>query len=465
MDGMAPMIADTKILTDVAVEAGSLGVELADVAGYVDEVAGGLTKQVGHLAETRTASDEMAAANAEVGRAADEAKELAGRVAQEMTQSRTQVDKAIADIAALVGASREIAGDLTGLQHALERIGKVAKQIDAIARQTNLLALNATIEAARAGEAGKGFAVVANEVKALARQTAEATAEIGSTLTELGQQAKRLIGQSEASQARARSAEAGTSAIGEVMGTIGTHVDEVVGRIERISGAVRENEARSTKVLNAVRAVSEGVGTCSKAIDGAKERVGRLVSMGERLIQITAASGVETVDTPFIAAVRATAAKLSEALVGAVSRGELSAADLFDETYAPIPGSNPQQVRTRFLEVADRHFPAIQEPMLGLDPRVVFCAAVDRNGYLPTHNAKFSKPHGPDAAWNMANGRNRRLFNDRVGLAAGRNTSDFLVQTYRRDMGGGQFALMKDVSAPIMVRGRHWGGVRLAYKI
>jgi methyl-accepting chemotaxis protein len=32
-------------------------------------------------------------------------------------------------------------------------------------------------------------------------------------------------------------------------------------------------------------------------------------------------------------------------------------------------------------------------------------------------------------------------------------------------MGNGQFALMKDVSAPISVRGRHWGGVRLAYKI
>jgi methyl-accepting chemotaxis protein len=465
MDGMAPMIPDTKILTDVAVEAGSLGVELADVAGYIDEVAGSLAKQVGHLTETRTASDDMATANAEVGRAADEAKELAGRVAHEMTQSRTQVDKAIADIAALVGGSREIAGDLAGLQHALERIGKVAKQIDAIARQTNLLALNATIEAARAGEAGKGFAVVAGEVKALARQTAEATAEIGATLTELGGQAKRLIGQSEASQARARSAEAGTTAIGEVMGTIGTHIDEVVGRIERISGAVHANEARSSKVQGAVRAVSDGVGTCSKAIDGAKERVARLVSMGERLIQITAASGAETVDSKFIAAVRATAAKLSEALESAVANGEISAADLFDETYAPIAGSNPQQVRTRFLDVTDRHFPAIQEPMLGLDPRVVFCAAVDRNGYLPTHNAKFSKPHGPDPAWNTANGRNRRMFNDRVGLAAGRNQADFLVQTYRRDMGGGQFALMKDVSAPILVRGRHWGGVRLAYKI
>ncbi|MCA3268669.1 MAG: methyl-accepting chemotaxis protein [Azospirillum sp.] len=459
------MTADARVMTDVATEAGSLGVELADVAGYVDDVAASLAKQVGHLEATRIATEEMASANVDVGRAADEAKALAGRVAGEMTQSRTQVDAAIGDIAALVGNAREIAGDLAGLQQALERIGKVAKQIDVIARQTNLLALNATIEAARAGEAGKGFAVVAGEVKILARQTAEATAEIGATLGELGQQAKRLIGQSESSQSRARSAEAGTAAIGSVMGSIGTHIDEVVGRIERISGAVHENAGRATKVLDAVRAVSEGVGTSSKSIDRAKGRIDNLVTMGERLIRITAASGVETVDSPFIKAVCDTAAKIAAALEGALSRGEATISDLFDETYVPIAGTNPQQVRTKFLDIADRHFPAIQEPMLGLDPRVVFCAAVDRNGYLPTHNAKFSKPHGPDPAWNTANGRNRRIFNDRVGLAAGRNESAFLVQTYRRDMGGGQFALMKDVSAPISIRGRHWGGVRLAYRI
>jgi methyl-accepting chemotaxis protein len=32
-------------------------------------------------------------------------------------------------------------------------------------------------------------------------------------------------------------------------------------------------------------------------------------------------------------------------------------------------------------------------------------------------------------------------------------------------MGGGNFALMKDASAPIFVKGRHWGGVRCGYKV
>ena len=102
---------------------------------------------------------------------------------------------------------------------------------------------------------------------------------------------------------------------------------------------------------------------------------------------------------------------------------------------------------------------------MGFDKRIAFCAAVDRNGYLPTHNAIYSQPQGSDPVWNAANCRNRRIFNDRTGLSAGRSTRPFLLQTYRRDMGGGQFALMKDCSAPITVNGRHWGGLRVAYKV
>jgi methyl-accepting chemotaxis protein len=122
-------------------------------------------------------------------------------------------------------------------------------------------------------------------------------------------------------------------------------------------------------------------------------------------------------------------------------------------------------VTTRFTALTDRLLPAVQEPVLALDERVVFCAAVDRNGYLPTHNRVFSSPQGPDPVWNAAHCRNRRIFDDRTGLAAARSTAPYLLQTYRRDMGGGTFALMKDVSAPVWVAGRHWGAVRIAYRV
>ena len=154
---------------------------------------------------------------------------------------------------------------------------------------------------------------------------------------------------------------------------------------------------------------------------------------------------------------------MSAALEQAVAQGRISISDLFDDKYQAVPGSNPAQVMARFVALTDELFPPVQEDLLAFDRKVVFCAAVDRNGYLPTHNLKFSQPQGADPVWNAAHSRNRRIFNDRTGLAAGRNERRFLLQTHRRDMGGGQRVLMKDLSAPITVQGRHWGGLRLAY--
>ena len=453
------------LMQTVATDAGTLGIEIADVAGFVGEFAANMKAQIERFGSVRESAAELSAASHQVSTAADEAGALAKRVSGEMDASKSQVDGAIREIGALVEITRGIASDLSGLRAALDGIGRVAKGIDAIARQTNLLALNATIEAARAGDAGKGFAVVASEVKALARQTAEATGEIDATLKTLGQQASRLIGQSENSLQRAKSAEQGGAAIAEVMGAVGSHVREVSDRLAQIGEAVGHIDTRSQSVNQAMGDLTATNDASRKALDSAQERIDRLVGMGERLIAATASSGIETVDTPFIEAAKEAAVKIAAALEAELDGGRISTSDLFDEQYVPIQGTNPQQVRTRFLEATDRLFPEIQEPMLSVDPRVVFCAAVDRNGYLPTHNRKFSQPQGNDVAWNTSNSRNRRIFNDRVGLAAGRSTQPFLVQTYRRDMGNGQFALMKDVSAPISIRGRHWGGVRLAYKI
>ena len=88
--------------------------------------------------------------------------------------------------------NEKIRAEFTELEAEIARVGKVAEQIDAIAKQTNLLALNATIEAARAGDAGKGFAVVAGEVKNLSSQTAKATSEVSSVLGNLRGRLDRL---------------------------------------------------------------------------------------------------------------------------------------------------------------------------------------------------------------------------------------------------------------------------------
>ena len=117
------------------------------------------------------------------------------------------------------------------------------------------------------------------------------------------------------------------------------------------------------------------------------------------------------------------------------------------------------------MRVLDEILTPIYDRALEFDSQVVFCMSVDENGFCPTHNTKFSRPQVNDPIWNAANCRNRRFFKDRVGLAVGRNRKPFLVQAYQRDMGGGRFMPMVDASAPITVKGRHWGGLRLAYAL
>ncbi|PNR00585.1 chemotaxis protein [Azospirillum argentinense] len=453
------------LIADIATEAGNLGIEIADIAGHVEEVNGRLGHQANVFAQLRGTGNKMSESTQRISAAATVARSVTEQARQEVESSHDRVQRSMNDIHALVAAVGGIEGQIAGLQEALDRVGRVAKEIFVIAKQTNLLALNATIEAARAGEAGRGFAVVANEVKALSKKTSEATTEIDATLKYLNDQAQRLMAESAASAGKARAVSEGTTAIGAVIETVGRAMSELNGETDKIDAASSEIGANCDELQHEIDDLAVGVQLSSDNLAQARDRVNTLVGMSERLIGITAELDVETVDTPFIRMVTDAASRISADFEDAMARGEVREGDLFDSNYQPIPGSNPQQHMTRFTEFCDRVLPKVLDSLLGQSERIVFCVAVDSNGYLPTHNRKFSQPQGTDPTWNAANCRNRRIFNDRVGLAAGRSTKPFLLQTYRRDMGGGKYALMKDVSAPITVRGRHWGGLRLAYKV
>ena len=160
------------------------------------------------------------------------------------------------------------------------------------------------------------------------------------------------------------------------------------------------------------------------------------------------------------------AGMISMVLEDAVNEGRITREALFDTDYVPIEGTNPVHYRTRALDLLEAVLPAIQEPLRASDKRMTFCAAVDRNAYLPVHNTIYSKPQKPgDLVWNTANSRNRRIFDDSAGLCAARNVRPFLIQSYARDMGNGVVIMMREIDAPVRVFGKHWGGFRTAYKI
>jgi methyl-accepting chemotaxis protein len=266
-----------------------------------------------------------------------------------------------------------------------------------------------------------------------------------------------------------RPAIAGNAAAGaeKVKGVIHRAHDafNTVGReVDAIAKATTDNLEACDTTLSQLSDLATGVELSSTNLQKADERLEGLLALSENLIEFIAESGVETDDTAIIRLGAEAAKRISAEFAAAIDRGEITMARLFDERYREIPGTDPRQYLTDYVQFTDRVLPPIQDPLRKADPRIVFCVAWAKGGYLPTHNPEYSKPQGKDPAWNAAYSRNRRLFDDRAVQKAAANTKPFLLQTYRRNMGGGKFVLMKDLSSPIIVNGRHWGAFRVGYR-
>lgn len=453
-------------LSEIARRVGDLSVRIASVAGVVQDVSTNAVQQRDGFRLIRDRMSDMAANSDSVLEAAKTALDVSGAAEDRVSGMTLRLSEMLARVTELTGQVTAVNTQIGAVAETLGRVAKVSEHVASLARHTNLLSLNAAVEAARAGVHGRGFAVVAGEVKNLSNQASLATAEIGDTVGKLSAELRRVMQEVADATQLADEIRAQTATIGsEVKDLPGTLAD-VRMKQDMIGASARLIGTSITRTLSDVAALSGTVETSTSHLSDASDTLQRITDSAEAITGMTARFGVQTVDTPFIEAVQSVAGMISGLFAEAVEKRAISMDALFDEMYRPIAGSDPQQMMTRFVPFTDSVLPALQEPMLGLSRNIVFCAAIDRNGYIPTHNLKFSQPQKPgETAWNTAHSRNRRIFNDRVGLAAGRSTRPFLLQAYRRDMGNGEFRMMKDVSAPITVLGRHWGGLRLAYLV
>ena len=453
-----------ELIAAIAIEIGKLAVEIADVAGDVQRVSQLADGQADLFEELRESTGTIVASNQHIADKAALTLKKAATAREEVGTSSAEVARALSTIGGLVDSVRAIGTQLASFEAAMKRISKVADNISGIARQTNLLALNATIEAARAGAAGRGFAVVAGDVKLLSEQTREATAEIGGTVAELSGELRRLLTHSSEGVSRAELVVQSATVIGQAMQLVGDAVTDVNDNVSQIAGETRDIADRCDRFAGTVTGLVDSVEESSAALQSASNRADRILGLGEHIMVMTASSGLVTIDSKFIEKAVEVAGQIEARFAAAITAREITVADLFDKNLVPLRGTDPQQFMTRYIPFLDRALPALCDPVLEMDERVIFSASSDHNLLIPTHNPQFSKPHGADPLWNAAHGRNRRIYKDKTAMAVSKSTNPFLLQTYRRDMGGGIFALMKDASAPIRVEGRLWGGLRVCYR-
>ncbi len=154
------------------------------------------------------------------------------------------------------------------------------------------------------------------------------------------------------------------------------------------------------------------------------------------------------------------ARRCTDTLEGWLAKKEVAPERLFSFLYYPQPDTDPPKFTTDYDKLADRDVLAIEEEILARAPTIIYTVMVDKNGYLPTHNQRYSQPLTGNTAADLVNNRTKRIFNDRTGIAAAQSTAPYLIQRYQRDTG----ETMIDLSVPVTVKGKHWGALRLGYR-
>jgi methyl-accepting chemotaxis protein len=452
---------DDKAFTDVVGHSiDDIMIGAAETSYFVDSVKKKIEKDVETANTVVEDAHSVAHSTVEIADHAERALAIAADVRSESVAGRAEIDQGLARISSARSEAQQAASLMNELQGKSKAIAGFTQVITEISARTNLLALNAAIEAARAGEHGRGFAVVAGEVRQLALRTKEATDEISTMVKAINEQAEKAAGGMGSLATVVREATANVERVHGLLSTIEQSSAESEQQIERIAREARVHVQTTGDITRSLTEIRDSMLSTDKELPRATDSAMALAVKAETIAAALSECDAGTPHDAIRVAAQETADKIGRLFSEAIKSGKITREALFDRSYTPIPNTNPTKYTTKFDAFTDRVLPPIQEALLESMPQLAFAGAVDNNGYFPTHNKKFSKPLTGKYDVDIVNNRTKRIFSDRTGARCGSNTKPFLLQTYKRDTG----EVMHDLSAPIYVDGRHWGGFRVGYR-
>ena len=432
----------------------------AQVAFSVGQLAGKVQSQLSAAEQVVSSAEHMIATEQQTAQLSQQALVAASEARQRSESGSSVLNESIERMHQLSTRAIDSRELIEALSQRSEEIQRVTMVIQSIASQTNLLALNAAIEAARAGEHGRGFAVVADEVRGLAGRTASATGEVGQMVADIQQRTAQVVEQIRQLSSGLDTGVGQVELAGQHLGNIARLAVELESQVGEIAQGARSNQDQLASLFDAVEHMRSDLAVSDEQTRQLARSAVQMEGQAETISQRLAQVGLDDYHQRIYDLAREGARSIAARFEADVEQGRVSLDDLFDRTYKPVANTSPTRFTTRFDRYTDQVLPGLQEPLLPRHEGLVFAIACTQQGYVPTHNNAFSQPLTGDPAVDNARNRSKRKFDDRTGIRCGSHQQPVLLQTYTRDTG----ELMHDLSVPIMINGRHWGGLRLGYK-
>ena len=447
-----------KIIEDIRKAGIRIAVGSAHVLKAVD-LAGQKTNQQKEL------SDQVAVSSSDSNIAIQEISENAHYVSEHTSSNLTKVRTSFEELEAVARKVESINQTVTSFSTTIEELNRnsagimeIIAVINNMSDQTNLLSLNATIEAARAGEHGKGFAIVAEEVRSLAKQIKPATEDISLKIN-------NMMATVDKTKAESNTIIDASMEVGTIVNETAVNFKSMIGDFEetndqllKIAAAIEELSLTNAEVNTKVGEINTLSHEVFTDMSASGTTVRGLTEITEKMQEMVAQyrTGRGVLDQ-IIPMVRRHRDHIQDALLAIHQKGM----NVFDENYRPIPNTNPQKFTTAYSDSLAKALQTYIDTVLKEIPGCIYIIPVDRKGYAPVHHAHFSRPVTGKYEVDLLQSRNLRFFfTTQCDKRRATNMTPMLFQTYMRDTG----EVMNDLSMPITVNGRHWGGLIVGLK-
>jgi methyl-accepting chemotaxis protein len=442
---------------------GEVTVGCADVAGIVEAVARSSERLRDEHAELAATIGELETEQRQVTDASDEARMLSQKAVERLMWGSDLIRSSLGQIGDLLSLVDTLSQHITGFAAAMEQVRRTSLDIGRLADTTNILAFNAMIEARRAGEAGKTFTVVADEVKSLANDTRRATEEIGRTIDALGAEAEQVASRIEAGAHASEEARSSIAGIEHTLSAVIQLVEEVDRQnalIARTTGGVGLHVEAVRKVLVSFDATALDSET---RLETAHARMEQLEMTANVMFDKIVQAGLSPADSLLVELAQAAADEIVTLTEAALGDCSLTEAELFDQDYRLIPGSDPKRFGTRLMPWANRCWRPLFDRITGSDPRIMAVACTDMNGHLPAHLSELSREPTGDRVHDTRYCRNGRMILGAIDRKAKESSEPYMMAVYRQEGDGKSYKVVRNIYVPLVLAGRRWGDLELAY--